>query len=208
MSGKESRGGAGGLGRFLLKVRKSRKRRLRCGSADAEPWHLEISLPSGRSGCFQCSPESTVGELKVRAQQFFRSGFLRLFSKDRCLSPCESLAGLRDEHLTAAVAKVKIAASLAAFSIWSFNGPVVVWGNPHSGGENYDVEHLLQNVQQIKAADTAFAAILGNGSVVTWGDPTWGGFSDDVVLQNVRSISGSSTSFGAVLQNGHPGGSR
>ena len=31
------------------------------------------------------------------------------------------------------------------------------------------VEHLLQNVQQIKAADTAFAAILGNGSVVTWG---------------------------------------
>ena len=31
------------------------------------------------------------------------------------------------------------------------------------------VEHLLQNVQQIRAADTAFAAILGDGSVVTWG---------------------------------------
>ena len=32
----------------------------------------------------------------------------------------------------------RVEASLAAFSIWSFNGPVVVWGNPHSGGENYD----------------------------------------------------------------------
>ena len=34
----------------------------------------------------------------------------------------------------------------------------------------FEVEHLLQNVQVVKAANTAFAAILSDSQVVTWGE--------------------------------------
>lgn len=41
-------------------------------------------------------------------------------------------------------------ASLAAFSIWSCNGPVVVWGNPHSGGENADAPRAkLESLEDV-----------------------------------------------------------
>eukprot|EP00435_Cladocopium_sp_Y103_P058499 s48_g20.t1 len=113
----------------------------------------------------------------------------------QCLSESLAAQGLCDgDHLTATVAPVKIAASLAAFSIWSFNGPVVVWGNPHSGGENYDVEHLLQNVQQIRAADTAFAAIVENGSV------DMQEVQDE--LHDVQEIVATSTAFCALRSDG------
>lgn len=46
----------------------------------------------------------------------------------------------------------------------------MTWGDPNEGGDSFDVQDQLRNVQQIQASHRAFAAILADGSLVTWGN--------------------------------------
>ena len=62
-------------------------------------------------------------------------------------------------------------ASLAAFSIWSFNGPVVVWGNPHSGGENYDAPWVFWgwHCLKIESVPNKCSSEWSSSRNTTWG---------------------------------------
>ena len=75
---------------------------------------------------------------------------------------------------------------MAAFAAILSDGSVVTWGDPESGGDSFQVQEQLRDVQQIQSTDRAFAAILSDGSVVTWGDPDDGG--DSSLVQDVISF--------------------
>ena len=61
---------------------------------------------------------------------------------------------------------LEISATNSAFAALLADGSVVTWGD-RDCGESSQVQHQLQEVQQIKASGGSFAAVAA-GSVVTW----------------------------------------
>ena len=58
---------------------------------------VTVALPSGQNETFSLEPSSKVGDLRILALHFFKSGFLKLVVADRSVvDPAESLqaAGL------------------------------------------------------------------------------------------------------------------
>ena len=170
---------------------------------------VTVALPSGQGETFSLEPSSKVGDLRILAQHFFKSGFLRLVAADHSVvDPAVSLqaAGLEDgDHLTAIAVEARLAATDGAFALFRCGGDrVVTWGHPDFGGDSSRAQGQLKGVQQVKATDRAFAAILSDGSVVTWGDPDCGGDISEVQdqLKSVQQIQATDSAFAAILADG------
>ena len=126
--------------------------------------------------------------------------------KGRLLDPTESLesAGLQDnDHLTAIVQQVAVAATDRAFALWR-HGQIVTWGDAQEGGDSEAVQAQLKRVTQVQATKRAFAALLENGDVVSWGHPHQGGDSSAVQsqLKNVQQLQATDGAFAAILADG------
>ena len=170
---------------------------------------VTVALPSGQGETFSLEPSSKVGDLRILAQHFFKSGFLRLVAADHSVvDPAVSLqaAGLEDgDHLTAIAVEARLAATDRAFALFCTAGErVVTWGVPNCGGDSSRVQGQLKGVQQVQASCGAFAAILTDGSVVTWGSPLFGGDSSQVQdrLKGVQQIQATDRAFAAILADG------
>ena len=155
---------------------------------------INVTLPNGHHELLRVPQSSTVGDLKIAAQQGFGQNFLRLITaKPRALVDLEEslvAAGLEDgDYLSAVILQPQLAATAGAFALWCCGGnTVITWGNADLGGDSSAVQDRLKNVQQIQATESAFAAMLADGSIVTWGDEHSGGDSSGVQdqLKNVQ----------------------
>ena len=135
---------------------------------------MSIGLPSGSTVKLSLSQDSTVGDLKVLAQESFGQ-FLRLVTATGhvLIDPLASLqaAGMEEgTHLTAVAQQAQISATERAFAAWYVGGErIVTWGDRSFGGDSSSIEVQLKhkNIQQVQATRGAFAAVLADGSVVT-----------------------------------------
>ena len=156
------------------------------------------------------SPSSTIQDLKAKAQRAFGQKIsLKLITADKrvLVNPEETLeeAEIKDgECLTALVVKPQLAATEGAFALCRGDGPIITWGDPDYGSDNFTVRNQLRGVQQIQATEDAFAAILADGSVVTWGRQNHGGNSSAVQdhLRGVQQIQAAEDAFAAILADG------
>ncbi|CAE7293888.1 Spon1, partial [Symbiodinium necroappetens] len=181
---------------------------------------VTVALPSGRAECFSVDQGSTVGDLKVLAQQTLQQGFLRLVTTEgRVLDDFQQsllTAGLQDgDHVTAFVLQPRVVGTSradlwkddrgGAFALWFPGGEsIITWGHPNCGGDSSAVQSQLKGVQQLQATSCAFAAILADGSVVSWGHPVRGGDSSAVQsqLKGVQEIQATEVAFAAILADG------
>ena len=154
---------------------------------DSPMLRVDVALPSGREESLEVPLSSTVGHLKMLAQNSLGQRFLQLVTAAGLpLDPMNSLeaAGVQEgDNLTALAQQPKMAATEKAFALWCCGGlRIVTWGNPRCGGDISAVQNRLgqSGVQQIKASSGAFAALLADGSVVTWGKADFGGDSSKV----------------------------
>ena len=169
-----------------------------------------VTLPNGHHELLTVPQSSTVGDLKIAAQQAFGEHFLRLITAEpRALVDLEeSLVGARLEdvdYLSAVILQPQLAATAGAFALWCCGGnTVITWGNIDVGGDSSAVQDRLKNVQQIQATESAFAAMLADGSIVTWGNVDLGGDSTAVQdeLKDVQQIQATAGAFAAILADG------
>lgn len=167
---------------------------------------INVTLPNGHHELLTVPQSSTVGDLKIAAQQAFGDNFLRLITAEpRALVDLEeSLVGARLEdgdYLSAVILQPQLAATAGAFALWCCGGnTVITWGDEHSGGDSSGVQDQLKHVQQIRATGGAFAAILADGSIVTWGNVDLGGDSTAVQdeLKDVQQIQATAGAFAAA----------
>lgn len=73
---------------------------------------------------------------------------------------------------------------------------ILTWGNPEYGGNSSNVQHQLQNVQQVKAPERGFVAYLEDGSVGMW--RLRRGLSQRQGLQKVQELKSTRRAFAAV----------
>eukprot|EP00913_Durusdinium_trenchii_P010680 g10020.t1 len=200
-----------------------------CGVAALLFAQRQRSLPSTSTSSSRPSdPNQTVRIAQCNCGQL-QEGFLGLVGPDgHRLDPADSLeaVGLRDgDHVSAVVQSVQvvswgfvtegmdagvrarlrnvqtISASAGAFAAVLGDGSLVVWGDPHQGG---DRALELTDVREVVGAQKAFAAILNDGRAVAWGEPEEGGDASEVKeqLRNVRSLSATHRAFAALLEDG------
>ena len=163
------------------------------------PITVEITLLSGRSASISCEPDSSVNELRLRAQRVLQTDISALFCRNgQRLVGRRSLreAGVEDaDALTAALRQTVVTSSweslLSGGDAWPLasswatdafaairpDGLVVTWGYGFSGGDSSNVQSQLDDVQKICACKGSFAAIRTDGTVVTWGHEASGGDS-------------------------------
>ncbi|CAJ1449302.1 unnamed protein product [Effrenium voratum] len=131
--------------------------------ADDGLLRFHVSLPSGRCEVVSLSSGSTIGDLKLAAQQALARGFLRLAGPDgRVLELGDTVegAGLGDgDSITAVAWRTRLAATQRAFALWGVGSDSVTWGPGIFGGDSRRVASQLVKVQEIFATDGAFAAM-------------------------------------------------
>lgn len=62
---------------------------------------------------------------------------------------------------------------------WFYDGKIMVWGEPNSGGTPPILPHNYR-VKSICYTQYAFAVLLEDGRVICWGDPEYGGISPKI----------------------------
>ena len=165
---------------------------------------LTVGLLSGREVHIEMAPESTVEELRLRAQTALSTkGRLRRESGAEIEGETEislSQAGLETgDWLTLYARPLQVAATQHAFAAIEGDGSVVTWGNPEFGGDCSGVQEKLRNVLCIQATDATFAALLADGSVVAWGHD-----GNRLIAKGsaVECIQSTKTAFAALHSNG------
>ena len=168
--------------------------------------HVQVCLLSGRRVEVEASPDSTVQQLKLRAQDELGVPVSALVDKKsgRLLGPGEILGTLEEPcNIFALVRHAALCSTHRNFALLRADGSVACWGLPH-GVPDSTVQGQLQDVREIQGSGSAFAAIRCDGSVVTWGNPSQGGDSREVQaqLRNVRSVCATNGAFAALLDGG------
>ena len=92
---------------------------------------INVTLPNGYHELLTVPQSSTVGDLKIAAQQAFGENFLRLITAEpRALVDLEeSLVGARLEdgdYLSAVILQPQLAATAGAFALWCCGGNTVI----------------------------------------------------------------------------------
>ncbi|CAE7373827.1 unnamed protein product, partial [Symbiodinium necroappetens] len=163
---------------------------------------LSVALLSGREVHLGLAPETSVEELRLRAQAALSTkGRLRLLESGAEIEGEMSLSqvGLQTgDRLMLYTRPAAVAATQHAFAAIQGDGSVVTWGNPKFGGDCSEVQDKLRNVQCIQATDAAFAALLADGSVVAWGREK-GGIDKGSAVECIQSTE---TAFAALHRDG------
>ena len=163
---------------------------------------LSVALLSGREVHLKLAHESSVEELRLRAQAALSTkGRLRLLESGAEIEGEMSLSqvGLQTgDRLMLYTRPAAVAATQHAFAAIQGDGSVVTWGNPEFGGDCSEVQEKLRNVQCIQATDAAFAALLADGSVVAWGREK-GGIDKGSAVECIQSTE---TAFAALHNDG------
>ncbi|CAE7326525.1 unnamed protein product, partial [Symbiodinium pilosum] len=148
---------------------------------------VAVALLSGRKSVVEVAFDSTIDDLRQRAQPDLGTGVSKLISVAGEVLPLSltvAQAGLQNgDTLGAIVRREELVPSRGAFALLRANGSVLTWGHPtypSYGADSSVVQEQLRNVRKISASSCAFAAILDDGSVVTWGDLESGGDSSRV----------------------------
>lgn len=102
------------------------------------------------------------------------------------------------DHITATAQQaLKLAVTSRAFALWRCESDgILIWGHAEYGGNSSNVQHQLQNVQQVKATERGFVAYLEDGSVGMWG--LGRGLSQRQGLQKVQELKSTRRAFAAV----------
>ncbi|CAJ1345729.1 unnamed protein product [Effrenium voratum] len=164
---------------------------------------VDVVLLSGQTATIFADQQSTVQQLRQKAQQELQVQLLDLFLHHRQLYAWLTLHGAGLEHRSVVNANVwqpQLFCSARSTACAVVYADAVLWGDPLGELQRLD----LKEVRAVVMSSGAYAALLADGQVAAWGDFLGGGHLGAArsQLRQVRQIVASHRAFAAVRADG------